>query len=119
MTHILEAPAAVIDALTAGGLRATGDPRNAHPPCVVVELGTADRTARCRVDCTVTATLLAPGAPNADALAALDSMHATAAAALDADGLPWTAGQLVTYAAPTTGDPLPAYELTIPITLED
>ena len=113
MTHILDAPKEIADVLAAAGVRATIDPRNAHPPAALVELGETTRDRYCGIVSTLTVSLVSPGPGNLDAIHALDKLAQTVMTALDDAGLPWTSGRMAAYQSPQTGETLPAYQLTI------
>lgn len=108
MAGVLAATQQLVDQLAAEGLRTTLDPRNAHPPCVYVEADTLEPHSHCASTATWRLWLISPGGANADALATIDPMLTTAMAALS--GYP--SGRLVSWASPTTGDSLLAWELS-------
>jgi hypothetical protein len=114
---MIAGPRRVVIALSAAGIRATMDPRNLNPPCVMVTPSDTTRltVTRCRQAVEVSAVV--PGAANLDALTKLDTLTAAVLAALDADGLPWTEARFTTITA-TTGEDLLSYTLTVPLTLE-
>lgn len=114
--HLLTAPAAVADVLTAAGIRATVDPRNVRPPCVWVAFTGATRRTTCTVAASVAATVMAPGPANLDALKAIDALAGQVQEALNAAGLPWSATELVDVESPATGDTLLGltYRITTP-----
>jgi hypothetical protein len=116
-THIIAGPRRVLLALTAAGLRATMDPRNLNPPCVMVTPSDTTRLTVTRCRQTVEVSAVVPGAANLDALTKLDSLTGAVLNALDVDGLPWTEARYTTITAPT-GEDLLAYTLTVPLTLE-
>lgn len=95
------------DQLNASGIRATVDPRDAVPPCV---LFTPPDQVRLDMGCAgsadLTALLLVPGPGQSDAWAALD---ATLPAVLEM--LPVEQIRSTSYTLDASG-PMPAYELT-------
>lgn len=96
-------------ALTAGGVRATADPRSAHPPCVLVtppvrryELSVG-YSVEWRLVC------LAPAPGTADSWAALDELVDAVAELVDVE-----LAEPGSYTLPSAeGASLPAYILTV------
>lgn len=99
--------------LNLAGLRATTDPRNVNPPCVVVELANGTRITGCAYEGTIQVSVVAPGAGHADAAGWLDETTSVVAALTRAQT--WTAD---TYATPYVPGPLLAYVLTVPAAWE-
>ena len=118
MSHLAAATERVTEAARAGGLRVTEDPRSLNPPIVWVTPGETVRATSAQVDVTVRAILVAPGPANLDALRKIDSMAEAITPALDAAGIPWTAGRVASLTSPSSGEELLAYELTLTITTE-
>lgn len=101
---------ALVDLLTAAGLRATADVRTAVPPCVLVEPLPAlrfNRTLCGEPAATFRIVALAPGPGTLNAADTLDSLTTAVAAVLDLDD-----GNAVAYQTGYSADPLPAYLMT-------
>lgn len=113
MSTIGEVRAGLAATLTGAGLRATVDPRDINPPCVLVGLGQGVRITGCAFEGTVDVTVIAPGAGHADAAAWLDATTTTVAALLVA--ATWSPDSY-----PVAGQPSPllAYTLTVPAAWE-
>jgi hypothetical protein len=98
-----DAALAIVDKLTAAGVRATADPRSATPPCVLVpppdrvyDIG-CGYTARWRL------VALVPNPGNADAHKALDALADSVAGVLPVERM-----NLTRYSLASDGEPLPA-----------
>ena len=81
MSTVAELRAAIVDVLTGAGIRATADPRNVNPPCVVVGLAEGARVTGCAFEGTIPVSVVSAGAGHADAADYLDAT-ATSVAAL-------------------------------------
>ena len=100
--------------ITAEGVTATTDPRNLHPPAVLVVPETVEPRTSCVYRATFRVIAVAPGPGHGDALAWLDG----------ALGAVWAAvgrsrARLAAYESPASGAPLLAYELTYTHDLTD
>lgn len=115
MAGLAQTRADLVAALAAGGLRATDDPRNAHPPCALVTVDRLDPRTPASYQAHLNITVAAPGPASGDALALLDDMLAAAE-----DALPYHCpAQLVAWAVPATGETVLAYTLafTCPVVI--
>lgn len=115
MSHLRDATQQVLDAATAAGVRATADPRNVNPPCLLVTPDTTLRRTSHLIEVALTLQLVAPGPANLDALWALDDLVDVLTPALDQVGRPWTTGTVTSTPHPASGDPLLTYELSVTI----
>jgi hypothetical protein len=96
---------AYVDALNAAGIRATMDPRNVNPPCVLLNPPSVVLDIACGGTATFTAYALTRGPGNADAWRSLDAL------VTDAYGvLPLESFEPSSYAVDETSA-LPAYLL--------
>lgn len=59
----------VVDALRTAGVRATSDPRNVTPPCVLVELDRVDPLTSCSGRATIMMRAITPAPGSGDAIA--------------------------------------------------
>ena len=98
--------------LTAAGIAASTDPRNVHPPAVLLLPERLEPRTSCKVRAVVRVLVIAPGPGHGDALEWLDSAADKVWAALGRMPL-----QLTSYDAPATGAPLLAYEGTLNLDL--
>lgn len=80
MSTVGELRAGIVDTLTGAGIRATADPRNVNPPCVVVGMAEGARVTGCAYEGTIPVSVVAPGAGHADAADWLDDTASTVAA---------------------------------------
>lgn len=114
MAGLAETRRAIVDALTEHGLRATDDPRNAHPPCALV---TVDRVTPRTIqgyEAQLNITVAAPGPASGDALEMLDAMLGNAE-----DALPYHCpAQLVAWVVPATGENVLAYVIAYRATVQ-
>lgn len=108
MAGLAARTAQLVQTLQQAGLRATADPRNAHPICAYVEPEQISPRNWCASQVTWRVLLIAPAGATADALAALDQPLSAAMAALG--GIP--SARLVSWSSPQTGEGLAAWELT-------
>lgn len=99
---------ALVAQLQQGGLRATADPRSAHPPCAYVEPETLTRHSYCASDASWRVLLISGGGAHADALKALDPLLSAAMGVLEGAAN----ARLVSWTSPQTGEQLAAWELT-------
>lgn len=111
MAALLAAIQPVIDALITAGVSATGDPRNAHPPCALVSVESMTPRTATGLRAELVIVLIAPGAPNFDALTWLDSALDKAWQALEIRS---SAG-MGSYSSPHVGTDLLALELRVPL----
>lgn len=114
--HLTRAAGAVIDTLTAAGVRATGDPRNLTPPGILVTPQSSERVTRGAVAVVLQLMCIAPGPANADALGAVDGLADAATIALDATGIPWDTGTVATMGSGPAGESLLTYTLQVTFT---
>lgn len=91
----------ITEALAAAGVRATCDPRNVNPPCVLVTPPALTQDLACNATAEWRLLLILPGPFNADAWAKADQIVDTVAAVFDLDRV----------TPNTTQDP-PIYEMT-------
>lgn len=107
----------ILDLIAAGlpDVLVVGDPRQAVPPCVFVDLITINGTL---TDCSLTGEILiwVLASPDPDAIGAaqMDAL-ADQILALDLMGPPTTAGRLLILPG---GVEVPGYTLTLPVTVE-
>lgn len=94
--------------LTAAGVRATADPRSAHPPCVLVPppVRRYDLNVGYSIEWRLYA--LAPGPGTADTYKALDGLVDAVAELVDVE-----LAEPGSYTLPAAPEPVPAYVLTI------
>lgn len=104
----LEVLQQVADQLTAGGLRATVEVRDAHPPCALVIGRTWRPVTACLVDVTIDVVLIAPGVGNGDALTWLTGALEQAWEALGRR----VEANLTSWTSPHTGQALLSMTLT-------
>lgn len=108
---IAGATQAVVDRLSAAGIRATLDERNVNPPCVLVSPPVVGwRFARGDFDATFTLWCAVPNSGRDVALANLGQLVADTADALAMRVLTGVPDDLV---VPSPAPPLPAYRLTL------
>lgn len=100
-------------ALATTGRHVATDPRNAHPPCVLVLPERVEPRTACRFDVELRVLLIAPGIGNGDALAVLDELLSDVMGALPRH----TAAQLAAWTSPHTGEQLLAWQLPYRATL--
>lgn len=91
----------IVDTLTAGGVRATADPRNVNPPCVLVNPPDLRYDLACGATATWRLRLVLPGPWNADTWRLADNTLPALDTLLDID----------TVTPDTTTDP-PTFEIT-------
>jgi hypothetical protein len=64
----------IVTALQAAGIRATNDPRNVNPPCVIVGPPSVVLDSNCGGLATCTGYVIGPGAGNLDTWIAIDDL---------------------------------------------
>lgn len=105
---------AIAGKIAAEGVAATTDPRNLHPPAVLVVPETVEPRTSCITRATFRVIAVAPGPGHGDALAWLDTALTAVWAAVGR-----TRARLAAYESPASGVPLLAYELTYTHDLTD
>ena len=113
MTALATLRAAMVATLSDAGIRATDDPRNVNPPCVLIGLAEGARITACAYTGTIPVTVVAPGAGNADAAGWLDETATTVAGLLGA--VTWSADL---YAIASVPGGLLSYVLSVPAAWE-
>jgi hypothetical protein len=96
-----------VAALTAAGLTATSEVRDAHPPCALVIPRSAQARTSCLVRLELAVLLISPGPAHGDAMAWLDRALAMAWQAIPHK----PRATLGLWTSPHTGTPLLSYEL--------
>jgi hypothetical protein len=103
----------IADALGDAGVRATLEPRNLNPPGALIVPRRVERQTARRSLGTVDVILWAPASVSRYALTHLDTLAGAAGAALDAAGIPWSAGEWLARPNPSTGEDQLTYTLTV------
>lgn len=93
--------------LAAAGRPVATDPRNAHPPCVLVLPDRVEPRTSCRFDVELRVLLIAPGVGNGDALDVLDAMLSDVMAVLPRHA----PAQLASWTSPHTGEQLLTWQI--------
>lgn len=106
MTSLLDLMLEAVDDLQVAGVRATSDPRNANPPCVLVRPPSFVADVSCGGTATLQALCITRGPGNADAWRSIDDLAGQVSKVIAIEQIEPAEFQ------PDNGAPLPAYLLT-------